>query len=241
MAIILQTEGPTLNFLGSVNRILRINNIIKGDDDEIINFSENQHAAKIELAQIVIQDEINGLLADRIIPYEKTTGSLTTSDGVRTYTLASDFVRFFGKKPYFYYSEDNQQVFEYEGGEDALRLSIPNYKDQTGNPINWYPDLTTTKKIGLYQTPNTEHANRVYTYDYEKNVSLLVEEDIMPFHSENEAQIFAAMAARRFRYMEENTDIVQLDNDPIWNGNRSTLFNLMRFSNKKTRWGVKHG
>ena len=229
-----------MDFLTGVNRLLRRNTIIKGDDDNITTFDDNQHAAKIELAQIAIQDELTALIADKIIPYEKTSGSLTTSDGVRTYSLASDFVRFFGKQPYLYYAEDNQQVFEYEGGEDALRLSIPNYTEQTGNPITWYPDLTTTKKIGLYQTPDAAHANRVYTYDYEKDVSVSAEADTLPFHTEQEAQTFILMASRRFKYLEADQEIA-LEFDPIHVNAKSTLTNLMRFSNRKSRWGVKHG
>jgi len=229
-----------MDFLTGVNRLLRRNNIIKGDDDNITTFDDNQHAAKIELAQIAIQDELTSLVADNLIPYEKTAGSLTTSDGVRTYALASDFVRFFGKMPYLYYETDNQQVFEYEGGEDALRLAIPNYTEQSGNPISWYPDLTTSKKIGLYQTPDTAHANRVYTYDYEKDVSVSIESDILPFHTDQEAQTFIQMAGRRFKYLEADQEI-EIEIDPLYLSAKSTLMSLMRFSNRKTRWGVKHG
>jgi len=229
-----------MDFLTGVNRLLRRNNIIKGDDDDIINFDDNQHAAKIELAQIAIQDELTNLVANELIPYEKTTGSLTTSDGVRTYTLASDFIRMFGRKPYFYYDTDNQQVFEYEGGEDGLRLAIPNYLDQVGSPIWWYPDITTTKKIAFYPTIDPPSANRTYTYEYEKDVSVSAEADTLPFHNDQEAQTFIQMAARRFKYLEADQEI-QIEVDPLYQSAKATLLSLMRFSNRKTRWGVKHG
>ena len=230
-----------MDFLTGVNRLLRRNNVIKGDDDNITAFSENQHAAKIELAQIAIQDELSDLVSDRLIPYEKTEGTITTVEDQRTYTLAADFIRFFGEKPYFYYSTDNQQIFEYPGGEDHLRLAIPNYKELTGNPIDWYVDNTTTKKIGLYQTPDSTHAGRAYTYEYERDISVSVENDTLPFHSEIEAQSFIATAARRYFFIELGQGDIDLDNDPVYKKAKSRLLSLMRFTNPKKRWGVSYG
>ena len=47
-----------MDFIAAVNRVMRINTIIKGDDDNITTFSDTQHAASISLAQISIQDEL---------------------------------------------------------------------------------------------------------------------------------------------------------------------------------------
>ena len=47
-----------MDFVGAVNRLLRLNAIITGDDDNITTFSDTQHAAAISLAQIAIQDEL---------------------------------------------------------------------------------------------------------------------------------------------------------------------------------------
>lgn len=230
-----------MDFLTGVNRLLRRNNVIKGDDDNITTFSDNQHAAKIELSQIAIQDELNTLVSDRLIPYEKTSGSIVTVENQRTYELAADFVRLFGEKPYFYYSTDNQQVFEYPGGEDHLRLAIPNYQDMRGNPTDWYIYHTTTKQVGLYQTPDATHAGRTYTYEYERDVTVSVENDNLPFHSEAEAQSFIATAARRYQLLELGQGDIDFDTDAIYLTARRRLFDLMRFTNPKKRWGVKYG
>lgn len=60
-----------MNFLSAVNRVLRTNNIIRGDDDAITTFSDTQHNATLNLALIAIQDELTETVADRLISYEK--------------------------------------------------------------------------------------------------------------------------------------------------------------------------
>ena len=44
-----------MNFLGAVTRVMRINGILRGDTDAPTTFSDLQHGATIQLAQIAIQ------------------------------------------------------------------------------------------------------------------------------------------------------------------------------------------
>ncbi len=123
-----------MDFLTGVNRLLRTNQIIGGDDDDITTFADTQHAADIEMAQIAIQDEIASLVANRLLDYEKTSSTITLLTSTRTYTLAADFVRFYGNNPSFYDSTTNTMIHEYRGGEDALKHDDYTYKTATGNP-----------------------------------------------------------------------------------------------------------
>jgi len=108
-------------FIDGVNRVLRINTIIQGDDDDITTFSDTQHASDISLCQIAIQSELTSLIADRLISYEKDSATITLLTGTRTYALDSGFIRFYGKNPSFYDSTENVRIYEYQGGEDSLR------------------------------------------------------------------------------------------------------------------------
>ncbi len=101
-----------MNALGAVNRILRANGILRGDTDAITTFSDLQHGATVQLALLSVQDELIDLVADTLIPYEKkTTGTVSAVASTRTYSLAADFIRFYGRAS-LYNSSDNIRIFE---------------------------------------------------------------------------------------------------------------------------------
>lgn len=213
-----------MNFLGAVTRVMRINGILRGDTDAPTTFSDLQHGATIQLAQIAIQDELNELVADTVIPYEhKGTGSIVTAAGTRSYALATDFVRFYGR-PSLYDSSSNYRIYEYPGGETALMQSDYNYKTTQTLPVNFYFDLTTTKKVAFYPVPNEI---RTYTYDYEYDVSVTNSTDTIPFHTESEAQAFCRLASRRFKMLYEEMDPAMIANDPERMAAKATLANLI--------------
>ncbi len=226
-----------MNFLAAVNRVLRINTIIKGDDDDITTFSDVQHNATLNLAQIAIQSEISDLIADRFIPYEKDTGSLITANGTRTYALETDFIRFFGDPPLLYNATDNRQMYEYPGGENRLRLNVFDYKTATGTPNWWYIEGTTTKRIALYPVPTEV---KTWSYDYEKDVSVSASSDSLPFHNETEAQSFCDMAATRFKYLFERKQVGLIYQDPVYIAAKGRLINLIVGKNPKGRYGNRY-
>jgi hypothetical protein len=225
-----------MTFLEVVNRIFRANGIIKGDDDAITTFADTAHNAAIQLAQIAVQDEINDLVADNVIAYEVTTGTLTTTASTRTYALAADFIRFAGKAR-FYRPAANRPIYEWPGGVDSLAEQIWTYDVDQGEPNWWYFEPTTTKRVGFYHVPN---AAFIYTYRYEKNVTVSASSDDLPFHNDAEAQAFSQAAGRRFKALYEGLPdvIVFLVKDPVYNAARSTLFGLMKGRNPLTRYGA---
>ena len=213
---------------------MRANGIIRGDTDAPTTFSDLQHGATIQIAQIAIQDELNELTADNLLAYEKTSSTVSAVGGTRAYSLASDFVRFYGT-PMLYVSADNFEIFEYPGGEDKLKLFDPAYKTTPGSPYSWYFELATTNKIAFYPVPDTAKS---YAYDYEKDVSVTNSTDTLPFHNEPEAQAFCRMAARRFKYLfEEGSDINAIQKDIERMAAKVTLINLMRGTNPVNRYG----
>lgn len=214
-----------MNFLSAVTRVMRINGIIRGDTDAPTTFSDLQHGATIQIAQIAIQDELNELVADTVIPYEhKGTGTITTVAGTRSYSLASDFVRFYGT-PSLYEASANGRIYEIAGGEAALMNADFQYKTTQTNPIGFYFDQTTTKKLAFYPVPSEA---KTYTYDYEYDVSVTNSTDTIPFHTESEAQAFCRMAARRFKYLYESVDMNGLTQDTERTAAKSTLINLLK-------------
>ncbi len=50
-----------MTFLEAVNRVLRMEGIILGDDDDLTSFSDTQHAATQSMARIAIQSQLADL------------------------------------------------------------------------------------------------------------------------------------------------------------------------------------
>lgn len=226
-----------MDFVTGVNRLLRINGVIKGDDDAITTFSDTQHAHDIQLAQIAIQDEITELCSDNLIPYEHTTGTISLVTSTRSYTLAADFVRFF--EPSFYDSTDNVRYWEFKGGEKALMLCDYQYKTTEGSPMYWYWDSTTTKKVAFYNVPSASYNGRSLAYDYEKSVMVTNTTDTLPFHNNEEAFAFCSMAARRMEAMMKGGQ-ADLNMDPVYNSARARLLNLIRPTNPCNSYGKQY-
>jgi hypothetical protein len=229
-----------MTLLEAVTRILRSNAILRGDTDAPASFSDTNHNASMQIAIVAIQDEVAALVADQLIPYEKTSSTITLATSTRTYSLAADFVNFYGH-PHFHDDTDNRFIPEYAGGQEALQVNDFRYLTGEGAPNWWYWEPTTSKKVGFYQVPNSSYDQRVLTYHYEKEIVLDEASDTMPFHNVTEANTFCQMAGRRFKFMFEDVDnkadIQQiLDNDVSYRTAKGTLIRLIRGTNAPGYW-----
>ncbi len=225
-------------FIDGVNRLLRINTIIRGDDDDITTFSDTQHSSDISLAQIAIQSELTEIISDRLIPYEKTNSTISLVATTRTYALQTNFIRFFGSVPSFYDSTQNVRYYEYQGGEDRLMNFDYAYKTTPGAPYNWYWDNTTVKQVALYPVPT---ASGTWAYEYEKSVMVTNSSDTIPFHNVEEFYTFIDMAARRFRFLITKQPVGELTKDATYTNAKARLYALLSPTNPNMRYGSKYG
>lgn len=222
-----------MTLITAIGRLMENQGIIRGDTDLPTTLSDLQHGATIRLARNAVQDELNELISDNLIPYEHaSTGSIVTVANTRSYSLPSDFIRMFGRG-YLVDVTNSNWIPEYPGGEARLQVVYNNYKTQQSDPIYWYFDLTTTKKIAFWPIPQSA---KTYTFDYEKDVSVTAAGDTLPFHNESEAQAFCRLATRRFKFMFEGMDIALLSVDPEHIKAKATLFNLIKGVNPPTRY-----
>ena len=231
-----------MTFLQCVNRILRLNAILRGDTDEIATFSDTQHNASLNLAIVASQNELVRLVADRLIPAERqTSGTMTLAASTRTYTLASDFLRFYGHA-HFYDSSANRQIYEWPGGLPALQVEIYTYATDTGDPNWWYWEPASTKKVGFFQVPS---GAKTLTYEYEGSVMVDTITDTMPFHNDEENYMFVEMAARRFKFLWEDVknelDIqAVLEKDTTYRSSKATLINLIKGQNPRRSYANQY-
>ena len=222
-----------MTFLEAVNRVLEANGVLAGDTEAITSFSDLQHKGSSRIARQAIQNELSALVSDRVLPYERDlSGSITTVSGTRAYSLANNFVRFLGE-PALYLSENNWFIFEYPGGEEALRIAHPDYQTTESTPQYFYFERTSSKKIAFWPVPNV-----VKTYTYPFEVSVYVDEaaDTMPFHNDMESHTFCRMASQRFKYMFEGLDISKLASDPEHMSAKAVLVDLIIGKNPPKRW-----
>jgi hypothetical protein len=172
---------------------------------------------------------------DHLLDLEFAEGTITTSSGQRVYTLPSDFRRF-AEKPYFYRNNTNYLMPQFPGGRDNLKISVSNYKTNSGEPAWWYWEPATNKSIGLYSVPDNSYT---YTYDYEKSVMVELATDELPFQTKEENYTFCTMASRRFSFMFERADNIQtrLEADAMYNNAKARLKRLMRPTNPPRAYG----
>lgn len=225
--------STAFSFLDAVNRILIANGIIRGDTDEISTFSDLQHNATVSIAQVAIQDELNELISDTLIPSEHdSSGVLSSVVGTRSYSLPNDFIRFFGRGALFD-SSTNNHIFEFPGGEAKLMIEYPDYKTSQSTPQYWYFDATTTKKIAFWPVPQEAKS---YTFDYEADVQVSASTDTLPFHNNSESYAFCRLASRRFKMLYEGMDPALIATDPEHMKAKATLISLVKGTNAPTRY-----
>lgn len=226
-----------MTFLEAVNRIFRINGLIRGDTDAVTSFTQTQHNASLQVAQIAVQDELIDLAADRLIDYEREEGTISTAQGTRVYDLPTNFRAF--EFPWFI-DATTKKVYEYPGGLKKLEVDDPLYKTAAGDPLYWYWESTTAKKVGFWPLPNSAST---LTYRYQKSILISNASDTMPFHTDEESYAFTMMAARRFKFLFEdvnNAADIQgiLDKDESYKRARATLYNLLRGQPAGGSYGV---
>ena len=227
-----------MQFIDCINRILRINGIIRGDTDALTNFSDTAHNSTSQIAQIAVQSEITELSSRGLLPYQHTTdATLTMATGVRTYALPANFVQIWGDPPFFYDSVAEFQVFEFQGGENNLRNSILTYRTDPGYPLWFYFELGTTQQVSFYPVPDAQRNGLVLKFDYSASVNVVNSTDTIPLPTVDQQYAFSGMAARRFKFLYEGKVDEPVEDDAVYREFRSSLFSLIKGKQPATRYG----
>ena len=229
-----------MTFLQAVNRLMRLATVMQWDDDDITSFSQTQHGGTITLARQAIQHVTNDLIADRFLFPEKAESTITTVANTQKYALATDFVRFEDKHPWFFQTDsgvpNSQFLSEYPGEEAALKKQVPKYETDTGTP-QWYY-FTDDQEVGIYPIPDSV---LVYRYDYQKDVMPESESDSLPVQSEQMAYAYVDMATRIFSFLFTQQPIDGIYDDVIYLRAKSALMALNVKEPPANRYGFRYG
>lgn len=227
-----------MSFLDCVNRILRVNGLIRGDTDPLVSFSDTTHNATSQIAQIAVQTELSELTGRGLLPYQhKEQQALTLVTSTRTYAFPADFVQMWGDPPFFYDPKQNNEIFEYPGGEDALRRSIYTYRTDPGYPLWFYFILDTAQTVAFYPVPDADRNGTVFRYDYSASANVLSETDVIPLYTTDQQYAFTNAAGRRFKFLFEGKPETDLEKDANYRSARSTLFSLLGKKQPSRRYG----
>lgn len=232
-------------FIDGVNRVLRNVTMLGGDDDDITSFSNTQHPGQILNARLSIQSTLSYVVSKQLLAYEEVDGTITYVTDQRVYSLPSDFVRFTDDNPFLLEVDgsgvsENTTVNLYPGGEEALRRQVLDYKTQSGSPIWFYFVGGTTKKIGLYQVPDSSVNGQEVSFSYQNDVYVENESDNLPFHTTQEAHAFLQMASRWFQFLHTGQPIEGLENDVIFKAAERTLNDLINGVNPNNEYGFSY-
>lgn len=230
-----------MQFIDCVNRILRLNGLIRGDTDILSSFTDTNHASTSAIAQIAVQNEITELSSKGELPYQhKTNGSITLATNTRTYSLPNDFVQMWGETPFFLDSTQNTQIFQYPGGEEQLRQDILTYRTDKGAPNFFYFELGTTQQVSFYLVPDSSVNGRALAFDYSGSVNVAASTDTIPLATIDQQYAFTEMAARRFKFLYEGHVDIPMDTDPVYREARSRLFALLKWKQPPRKYGRKY-
>jgi len=231
-----------MTFIEAVNRMLRLSTLMQWDDDDIVSFSNTQHAGNISLCRQAVQHVLNDLVADEFLWDEDATDNITTVASTRTYSLPSDFVQFQTDRPWLYRltgvagTDAENFISEYPGGEENLQRAVYQYTSQTGTP-QWYY-FTADQTIGFYPIPDSAE---VYRFDYEKNVMVTAESDTLPFDSDQKGYAFVDMATRIFTFLFTRQPLDGIENDVIYKRAKGALLSLNKKKDPVKRYGYRYG
>ncbi len=167
------------SLLDGVNEVLkRANVIVTGTLFTSLTDTAQQHTLDVTVQ--VINEGIDELYSGtKMMPSEQAESTITLVTGQREYTLASDLIRIIWP---MIDRTNLQYLYEFEEGYNSLLLFDPQ-QNYTGLPL-WAVISPINGKLRVDRACDALDNGRVYTYEYEKNVTMVNAADIMPFNDE---------------------------------------------------------
>lgn len=164
--------------LDAVNEIMKRVGLIAGDAGLLTTLEDSARQRAIDIAIQVVNEGIDELYSatNKPAPRSQAEGTITLVAGTRAYELAEDLVQL--RWP-FVDKSNNQYLVDYPGGYNQLLIDDPE-QDDTGLPH--YATIRPTDGYAyLDRAPTSEDADRIYTYQYDKELELVEADDTVPF------------------------------------------------------------
>ncbi|MDH3639021.1 MAG: hypothetical protein OES09_11255 [Gammaproteobacteria bacterium] len=164
--------------LNSVNEILKRTGIITGDASALTSLTDSPRQRAVDVSVQVVNEGIEEVYSagNASLPSEQAESTITLAASDRDYTLATDLVQL--RFPLID-KTNNQFITQYPGGYNQILVDDPE-QDDTGLP-HFAAIRPTDGLLYLDRAPTSVEAGRIYTYQYDKDISLSVATDTVPF------------------------------------------------------------
>lgn len=172
--------------LNAVNAILKRTGNVSGDAGLLTTLTNSPRQRSIDVAVDVINEGIDQLYltAKRAMPKEQAQSTFTLVAATRAYTLATDLVQM--RWPMID-KTNGQYLTEYPGGFNDILIDEP-LQTATGLPLcGAISPVDGT--LYLDRIPTSVEAGKIYTYQYDKDLELVIASDTVPFSN----TVFRAM------------------------------------------------
>jgi hypothetical protein len=165
--------------LDGVNDVLKRASVIQGDTTTLTSLTSSNIQPYIDLAIQVWNEAVEELYSqiDVPMPNELASSTITLVADDRDYALATDLVQLHWP---LHDQTNGNFIHEFSGGYLGIihQQTIP--ADYTGIP-SFGAIRPTDGEVYLDRLPTSEEAGNVYTYQYDKDVSLSAATDTFPF------------------------------------------------------------
>lgn len=164
--------------LNGVNEVLKRVGVLSGVTGELSTLTDSAKQNYIDVAVQVLNELVEELYEDANVsfPDEQAEATITLATGTRSYALASDLVQL--KWPLID-KTNNQYIWQFSGTYDDM-LTFDPEQDDTGLPL-WGRISPVNGELHLDRAPTSEDNGNVYTYQYDKDLSLSLAADTFPF------------------------------------------------------------
>jgi hypothetical protein len=165
--------------LDGVNEVLRRVGVIQGDAGELSSLTNSPRQKYIDTAVQLWNEVVEQLYlsTDTPLPKEQAEGTITLVASDREYALADGLVQLHWP---LLDETNGQYITPYPGGFMQMKIDQPYPDNETGLPM-FGAINPQNGELHLDKLPTSAEAGRVYTYWYDKDISLSDAADEFPF------------------------------------------------------------
>lgn len=164
--------------LNGLNAVFKRVGLIAGDSQELATLTDSARQHDVDIVVQAWNEAISELftVSSRPLPKEQAESTITLATGDRSYALAADLVQM--RWPLID-KTNNQYITQFPGGYNAILILDPE-QDDTGLP-HWAAISPVDGELYLDRAPTSVENGRVYTYQYDKDLTMDAAADVMPF------------------------------------------------------------
>lgn len=164
--------------LEGINAVFKRVGLIVGENQELSTLTDAARQHDIDVATQAWNEAISELYSVSHLPHpkEQAEDTITLATGTRSYALATDLVQL--RFPLID-KTNNQYLFEFPGGYNNILIFDPE-QDDDGLP-HFAAISPVNGELYLDRSPTSADNGKVYTYQYDKDLTLSLAADTMPF------------------------------------------------------------